>query len=137
MLDETDLKILSLLIENSRLQWREVGELVHLTGQAVGNRIRKMEELGVIDGYTVKLDSSKLGKNLTAFITVFMKTTDHLTFQNFIKESKLVSEAHRVSGEGCYLLKAKISDDKELNQLLDKILRFGNYRVNLSIGKIK
>lgn len=137
MLDETDLKILSLLNENSRLQWREVGEFVHLTGQAVGNRIRKMEELGVIEGYTVKLNASKLGKNLIAFVTVFMKTTDHLAFQSFIEGSKLVSEAHRVSGDGCYLLKAEISDDKELNELLYNILKFGNYRVNLSIGKIK
>lgn len=137
MLDETDLKILSLLNENSRLQWREVGEFVHLTGQAVGNRIRKMEELGVIEGYTVKLNSLKLGKSLIAFITVFMQTIDHIAFRNLVKESKLISEAHRVSGEGCYLLRAEISDDKELNQLLDNILRFGNYRVNLSIGKIK
>ncbi|MHC1681753.1 MAG: Lrp/AsnC family transcriptional regulator [Clostridiaceae bacterium] len=137
MLDETDLKILSILSKNSRFQWREIGESVHLTGQAVANRIRKMEELGVIEGYTVKLNPSKLGENLTAFITVFMKTIDHVAFQNFIKDSESICEAHRISGDGCYLLKSRVNSDKELNLLLDEILKYGNYRLNLSIGNIK
>lgn len=136
MLDETDLKILSLLSENSKLQKKEIGDIVHLTGQAVANRIYRMEQLGVIEGFTIKLNASKLGKILTAFITVFMKTNDHQSFQKFIKESKSICEAHRISGEGCYLLKALTSDDNELNKLLDDILKYGNYKVNLSIMNI-
>jgi Lrp/AsnC family leucine-responsive transcriptional regulator len=76
----TVFEILSLLKKNSRLQWREIGEIVHLTRQAVANRIRKMEDMGTIEGYTVKLNQIKLGNNLIAFITIFMKTTE-LTYQ--------------------------------------------------------
>ncbi len=47
MLDQTDLEILRLLAEDSRLQWKTIGERVHLTGQAVAARIRKMEDLGI------------------------------------------------------------------------------------------
>lgn len=137
MLDQTDFQILSLLKKNSRIQWREIGELVHLTGQSVANRIRKMEELGVIQGYTVKLDQSKLGKTLIAFITIFMKTTDHLSFQTFIKEKSEILEANRISGDGCYLLKVNVSNEADLMNLLDEILKYANYRVNISIGKIK
>lgn len=137
MLDQTDFEILSLLKKNSRIQWREIGDLVHLTGQSVANRIRKMEDLGVIQGYTVKLDQSKLGKSLIAFITIFMKTTDHLSFQTFIKEKSEILEANRISGDGCYLLKVNVSNEEDLMNLLDEILKYGNYRVNISIGKIK
>lgn len=136
MLDETDFKILSLLIENSRLQWREIGEIVHLTGQAVSNRICKMQKLGIIEGYTIKINNKKLGNTVTAFITVFMKNTDHIHFQKFIKENKLVKEAHRISGDGCYILKVIASNQEEINKLLDCILKYGNYRINLSIEHI-
>lgn len=137
MLDQTDFEILSLLKKNSRIQWREIGELVHLTGQSVANRIHKMEELGIIQSYTIKLDQSKLGRTISAFITIFLKTTDHSSFQNFIKETPEIIEADLISGEGCYLLRARVSDEKELMSLLDEILKYGNYRVNISIGKIK
>lgn len=137
MLDQTDFEILSLLKKNSRIQWREVGELVHLTGQAVANRIRKMEDMSIIEGYTIKLNQSKLDKSLIAFITIFMKTTDHLSFQSFIKEKPEILEGNRISGDGCYLLKVNVSNEQELMDMLDEILKYGNYRVNISIGKIK
>jgi Lrp/AsnC family leucine-responsive transcriptional regulator len=137
MLDQTDLSILKMLQKNGRMQWREIGEEVHLTGQAVGNRIRRMEEMGVIRGYTAVIDPAKLGPILTALVTIFMKSTDHLRFQQFIREREEIVEAHRVSGEGCYSLKVQVRDQAALNDLLDAILEYGNYRVNLSIGQLK
>ncbi|HBF37795.1 MAG TPA: transcriptional regulator [Firmicutes bacterium] len=137
MLDATDFAIIDLLKKNARIGWRDIGEQVHLTGQAVGGRIRKMEELGLIKGYSAVLDDSKLGKAVTAFVTVYMKTTDHPEFHRFIKARSVVVEAHRISGDGCYLLKVKATSNEELNELLDALLKFGNYRVSLSIGTIK
>ncbi len=137
MLDQTDLQILELLKQNARVQWREIGEAVHLTGQAVGNRIRRMEELGVIRGFTAVIDPAKLGPSLTALVTIFMKSTDHQRFQQFILKRDEIVEAHRVGGEGCYSLKVRVSDQEALNRLLDDILEYGNYRVNMSIGQLK
>jgi Lrp/AsnC family leucine-responsive transcriptional regulator len=137
MLDPTDLAIIDILKKNSRIQWREIGERVHLTGQAVGNRIRRMEELGLIKRYTVDVDHKKLGKAITAFVTVFMKTTDHPAFGEFIMANGAITEADRISGEGCYLLKISVASNEELKELLDSLLSFGNYRVNLSIDSIK
>jgi len=137
MIDRTDMEILQWLEKNSRMQWKDIGEKVHLTGQAVAARIRKLEDLGVIEGFTVKLNQNKLGNSMTALITVFMKTTDHQSFEHFLARKELIAVAHRVSGEGCYWLEANFSSQEELNQLLNEILRYGNYRVNLSIGKVK
>ncbi|MDA5109260.1 MULTISPECIES: Lrp/AsnC family transcriptional regulator [Brevibacillus] len=137
MLDQTDLRILALLRENARLSWKEIGEQVHLTGQAVGNRIRRMEDMGVIRGYTAVVDPAKLGPSLTAIVTILMKTTDHGRFERFVSRRPEIVEAHRVSGEGCYSLLVRVPDQTALNALLDAILAYGNYRLSLSIGRLK
>lgn len=137
MLDYTDLEILKLLKSNCKMQFRDIGEVVHLTGQAVSNRISRMEHLGVIKGYTVLLDEKMLNKSLTAYITIFMKTTNHEVFCKFLSTNESVLEANRISGEGCYMLKVQVNSQEDLNDFLDSVLKYGNYRVNISIGKIK
>ena len=137
MIDKTDLEIIKLLTHNSRLQLQEIGEFVHLTGQAVKNRISKLEKLGIIEGYSLKVNFGKLGMETTAFVTVFMKTSDHAAFQSYLKGRDLISEAHRISGEGCYFLKIHAASQQELIGFLDEILLYGNYKVNLSIDQLK
>jgi Lrp/AsnC family leucine-responsive transcriptional regulator len=137
MLDQTDWQILRCLQSNSRMQWQEIGKAVHLTGQAVAARIRRMQDLEIIEGFTIHLNHDKLGKPLLAFITVFMKTTDHSAFHDFLASREEILEAHRISGEGCYWLKAQLANQQDVSSLLDAILLHGNYRINLSIHKIK
>lgn len=136
-MDEIDFQIIEILKENSRKQWKEIGELIHMTGQAVGNRIRRMEEEGIIEQYTIAVNELKLGKSIQAFIMVFLKSNQHIEFQNYVKLNTEIKEVHRISGEGCYMIKASIADQLALNRTLDEILKFANYRVNISIGKIK
>ncbi|WP_274362946.1 Lrp/AsnC family transcriptional regulator [Paenibacillus thermotolerans] len=137
MLDSTDMAILECLKSNSRMQWKEIGERVHLTGQATANRIARLEELGIIEAYTLKVNESKLGRPVVGFVTIFMKSTDHSGLKEWALKQKAVEEIHRVSGEGCYWMKVRAASTDELNALLDHIVRFGNYRVNLSIGQVK
>lgn len=137
VLDEIDFQILRFLLENSRLQMKEIGDKIHMTGQAVGNRIKKLEDNGVIRAYTILFDAMKLGVTYSAFVTVFMKTINHQAFIDFVCESNEVTEAHRISGEGCYLLKVMVKNQEQLNDFLNKILTFGNYKVNISIQSIK
>ncbi|KZE79153.1 transcriptional regulator [Paenibacillus elgii] len=136
-LDQTDIEIIRLLRQNARIQWKEIGEKVFLSGQAVGNRIKRLEDLGIIQAYTVQVNEEKMGRSVLAFITVFMKSTNHSGFESFIHEQEAVLEAYRVSGEGCYTVKAAVSDPAALSVLLDAILQYGNYKVNLAIGKVK
>lgn len=70
-------------------------------------------------------------------ITVYMNSPNHEAFRQFLSQEPLVTEAHRISGEGCYWLRAEVASHDELNTLLERILRYGNYRINLSIGKVK
>lgn len=136
-LDTIDFQILQLLSENSRTQWKDLGEQIHMTGQAVGNRIKKLEESGVIKAYSLIVDEMKLGFSYTAFVIIYMETANHDPFLHFIKERKEVVEAHRVSGAGCYHLKVKVNTQDQLNLFLNKILDYGNYSLYLSIQEIK
>lgn len=137
MIDHTDQQILKCLLRDSRMQWQEIGKIVHLTGQAVATRIRRMQDDGIIEAFTITLNYEKLCKPISAFITVFMNSSNHGPFRIFIANHTAILEAHRISGEGCYLLKVNLADQKELSELLDAILLYGNYRVNLSIDKVK
>ncbi|HLO11871.1 MAG TPA: Lrp/AsnC family transcriptional regulator [Pseudoneobacillus sp.] len=136
-IDQTDLEILKLLESNSRMTWKEIGDIVHMTGQAVAARITKLEDLGILEGYTVRLNAEKLGNPIFAIVTVFMKTTNHASFHQFIKERHEIKEAYRVSGEGCYSLKINVATQNDLVEILDKILIYGNYRVNISLLQVK
>ncbi|GKV67362.1 MULTISPECIES: Lrp/AsnC family transcriptional regulator [unclassified Sporosarcina] len=136
-LDNIDLQILRLLSDNSRIQWKDLGEQIHMTGQAVGNRIKKLEENSIIKAYSLLVDETKLGLSYTAFIIFYMKTTDHDSFIRLMNDRKEVMEVHRVSGEGCYHIKVKVCSQEQLNLFLDKILEYGNYSVHLSIKEIK
>lgn len=136
-LDNIDFQILQLLAQNARIQWKDLGKMIHMSGQAVGNRIKKLEDSGAIKAYTLMVDELKLGLTYTAFIIIFMKSTNHEAFKQFISSQNEVIEAHRVSGGGCYHLKVKVNVQESLNSLLDRILEFGNYQLYLSISEIK
>ncbi|WP_073152821.1 Lrp/AsnC family transcriptional regulator [Seinonella peptonophila] len=137
MLDQTDLKILKLLEENSRMQWREIGELVHLTGPAVANRVQNMEKIGVIEKFTVQVNRDHFLKSSRAFVTMFMNSNDHQPFIQFCQNEIIIRTVHRVSGEGCYLLEILVSSVEQLDSFLDRILQFGNYKLQMSIKQFK
>ncbi|MHA6531191.1 Lrp/AsnC family transcriptional regulator [Paenibacillus sp. BAC0078] len=138
LIDDTDYRILQYLIEDSTRSHKEIGELVHMTGQAVGVRIRRMRELEIIEGYTVRWSPQKVGLDIHAFITVFLSSNAaHPLFQKFAQDHSGVAELHRVSGEGCYWMRVRLRDQEELNAFLDQLLEYGNYRVNLGMGQLK
>ncbi|MDQ1002039.1 Lrp/AsnC family leucine-responsive transcriptional regulator [Neobacillus niacini] len=136
-LNNIDFQILRLLSENSRIQWKDLGEQIHMTGQAVGNRIKKLEESGVIKAYSLIVDEMKIGLFFTAFVIIYMKTANHDSFIRFLNDRNEVVEAHRVSGEGCYHLKIKVDSQETLNLFLNNILDYGNYTLYLSIQETK
>lgn len=136
-MDATDYAILEALRDNARMQWKEIGERVHLTGPAVANRIARLEELGVLQGYTTRVDEAKLGRSFEALVTVFLQSNEHTAFRDWALGESAVTELHRVTGEGCYWMKLRHRDPDELSALLERLIRFGNYRVNGSIGRLK
>lgn len=137
-IDEVDLHILRCLLKDATLSHKAIGQLVHLTGQAVGAHVRKLQDMGIIEGYTLRWNPGKIGQVVHAFVTVFIKSnTAHSSFQSFVQQNPKIVETHRVSGEGCYWMRVRASTPTELNSFLDELLNYGNYKVSLSIDQVK
>ena len=118
MIDEMDRRILSLLQQDARLPNAEIARRVGMAPSATLERLRKLEERGVIQGYECRLDAAKLGLGLTAFI--FIKSNDrgeHETADR-LRQNPNVLEVHHIAGEDCYLVKVRAADTEELGRML-------------------
>lgn len=119
MIDEMDRRILSLLQQDARLPNAEIARRVGMAPSATLERLRKLEERGVIQGYEVRLDARKLGFGLTAFI--FVKATDRqgeIDTGDRLKQNPNVLEVHHIAGEDCFLLKVRAIDTDDLGRML-------------------
>ena len=110
MMDRTDYQILNLLQDDSRCTLRRMGDLVGLTPPAVSERIRRMEESGVIRGYHIDIDRTKLDCNITGFISVALEPDKYDKFCDFCaSQSAIISHYHMV-GEFNALLRFAVRD---------------------------
>src|SRR5881409_379413 len=108
MIDEMDRRILSLLQQDARLPNAEIARRVGMAPSATLERLRKLEERGVIQGYEVRLDPRKIGLGLTAFINVKAQDKQgELDTGERLKQHPNVLEVHHIAGEDCYLVKVR------------------------------
>ncbi|TWL88375.1 HTH-type transcriptional regulator LrpC [Bacillus licheniformis] len=136
MLDHTDKQIIEELSKNSRMTMKELGEKVHLTGQAASARVAKLEDQGVIEGYTIQVNQVKLGCFIHAFINIYTKSTYHKPYLSFIKaQQKYIIHNYKISGDGCYLLECKFPSNQELDQFLIDLNHHANYKLSIVINK--
>jgi Lrp/AsnC family transcriptional regulator, leucine-responsive regulatory protein len=117
MLDEIDIQILDHLQTNARASHAEIGRLVGLTASSVYERVRKLEERGVIQGYRALVDPAALGKTITAFVRVRVNT-ENPPFEAAVRAEPDVQECFIVTGEDCYILKVRARNTAELHQTL-------------------
>ncbi|WP_342377880.1 Lrp/AsnC family transcriptional regulator [Myxococcus stipitatus] len=123
-MDELDFRLVDLLQRDGRATQLELSRAVGLSQPAVAERIRKLEERGVITGYAARVDATKLGKDITAFIGVSIEHPKY--FEGFAKKVLSlpdVLECHRVAGQDSYLLKVKSANTRTLDSLLVETLR--------------
>ena len=136
MLDTTDMHILDELSKNSRIRMKELGEKVHLTGQAVSDRVARLEERGVIEGYSIKVNQVKLGFSIHAFITIITESIFHHSYLSFIKtQEQYLINNYKISGDGCYLLECKFSSNEQMNSFLEELNEHANYKLSIVINK--
>ena len=127
MLDATDLAILELLQANARISNADIARKLDMAPSAILDRIRKLEQRGVIQGYITRIDAAAVGLGLTAFILV--RTEERVGSGTIGKELARipeVQELHHVAGEDCYLVKVRVPDTEGLSRLLRE--RFGRLK---------
>jgi Lrp/AsnC family transcriptional regulator, leucine-responsive regulatory protein len=139
MLDNTDISILDELAQNSRITMKELGEKIHMTGQATSIRVAKLEDSGVIEGYTIKANQTKLGYPVHAMINiVHTKIQNHQPYLDFIEKNyKYVIHNYKISGDGCYLLECRFPSNEILDEFVTKLNKYVNYKVTIILNDAK
>jgi Lrp/AsnC family transcriptional regulator, leucine-responsive regulatory protein len=121
-LDEIDVQILALLQEHCKMPLAKIGQRVGLSAPAVIERIKKLEEGGVITGYTALLDTRKLGCDVTAFIGVLTSHPGGIRdVEQQIESRPEVLECHHVTGGYTLLLKVKTANTTTLEELISHL----------------
>lgn len=121
-LDDTDRKIVALLQKDARMTNAAVAAEVGLTAPSVFERVRKLEQRGVITGYSANVDPAALGKVLTAFIRITVADDEKYDVGvQTLRDDPDILECYHVAGEDCFLLKTKVANPQELEALLRRI----------------
>ena len=122
MIDDIDKSIVNLIQQDGRVSNAEVARQIGLAPSAVLERIRKLEERGVVKGYSANIDPKEVGYGLTAFISV---RTDECSYETdeLLAQIPEVLEVHDVAGEDSYLLKVRAADPEDLSRLLKEKIK--------------
>ena len=115
---------------------KELGEKVHLTGPATSARVARLEDLEVIEAYTIKVNRVKLGFNIHAFITIITESIFHQPYLSFLKmQEKYLINNYKISGDGCYILECKFPSTELMSQFLKELNDYANYKLSIVIDK--
>jgi Lrp/AsnC family leucine-responsive transcriptional regulator len=123
-MDPIDRKIVRLLAASGRLSWADLAAALDLSPPAAAERVRKLEQRGVIRGYTALLDPDLVGAGVTAFIAVRLERPRHRpAFLAQIAALGEILECHHLAGDDDFLLKARVAGLRELEGLVSERLK--------------
>jgi Lrp/AsnC family leucine-responsive transcriptional regulator len=124
-LDGTDLRLLEELQTDARTSLAELGRRVGLSAPAVGERLRRLEQDGVVTGYRAEVDPRALGYTLGVLIRVRPAPRNLQPVAELARQSSEVVECHRVTGDDCYVMTAHVRDVTHLEELIDQFAAYG------------
>ncbi len=121
-IDDIDIQILSLLQQNGRMKRSRIAEEVGLSIPSVSDRMRKLEERGVITGVHARLDGKRMHVDITAFIRVRVDgSQNYPAFVELATANPEIQEVHSITGEGSHILKVRTKNTTTLERLLSQI----------------
>lgn len=124
-MDQIDLNILHHLEQQARISMTELGKCVGLSQPAVTERVKRMEEKGVIAHYRTIVSPEKIGRHAAAYMLLHTRNCD--SFIEFCRSSPEVIECHRISGEYNYMLKVVTDSIQSLEKFGDRCDKYGTY----------
>ncbi|MEM8792468.1 MAG: Lrp/AsnC family transcriptional regulator [Pseudomonadota bacterium] len=124
-LDAIDAAILRALCADARLPRAELSRRVGLSAPSVADRVRRLEEAGIITGYGARIDPARLGYGLTVLIRARPLPGEMANMIEAIRETPQIVACDRVSGEDCFVARAHVRDVAEMEAVIDRIVPFG------------
>src|SRR5258708_8661558 len=113
-LDGVGWRLLKLLQENARLSFREIGEAIGLTAPAVADRVRRLEDAGVLIGYHAEVELPKVGLPIMAFVHLTTNSQQSFRFRKAVVDMNDIIECHCVTGNESYILKVAVTSVQHL-----------------------
>jgi Lrp/AsnC family transcriptional regulator, leucine-responsive regulatory protein len=135
-LDEISWHVLEELQNNARTSFAELGRRVGLTLPAVAERVRKMEDAGIITGFRAELDPAKIGLPIAAFIRISVVGDVFARIAKAVREMPEVLECHRGTGADSFTLKVAVESVQHLESLIDKLTPFGTTSTSIVLSTL-
>jgi len=132
MVDQIDTQILQQLQQNAKISMKELAAIVHLSSPAVIERVKKLEEQGVIEGYHAKVNIKKMERTIQAII--LFKSIDCKSLSDFCNSHPDVLECYRVAGEISYIVKLATYSVETLEQFIDATMPYGTPSTNIVLS---
>ena len=124
MLDSLDYKIIELLTTTGRMTWADLSSILGLSAPSAADRVKRLEEKGVITGYSARINYQALGYTITAFVAVNLTHPKYIgSFIEAVNEISEIEECHHTAGDDDYLLKVRCNTTLHLDSLLNNKLK--------------
>jgi Lrp/AsnC family transcriptional regulator, leucine-responsive regulatory protein len=120
-LDDVDRRVLGELLRDGRAAYAELGRAVGLSASAVAERVRRLEESGVITGYACEVDAEKLGLPIAALVRLRYPNANYRPFHQLLDTTPEIVEAHHVTGEDCFVLTVRARSMRHLEEVTGRI----------------
>lgn len=137
LIDATDKRILQELSVDGRQSMRELAKKVNLSAPSVIERVRKMESEGIISGYTINIDYSKIGYGIDCFMEVTLRHGEYEKFKRIISEYPNAEFCYRIAGQACYLIKLRLQSLNEIEDFINSITAFAGTVTHVVLSKIE
>jgi Lrp/AsnC family leucine-responsive transcriptional regulator len=125
VLDRTDWRLLEELQRDGRASYADLARVVAMSPSAVAERVRRLEEAGVIAGYRATIDPERVGLSVMAFVRLRYPTGNYRPFHALLDSTPEVIEAHHVTGEDCFVLKVMVRSMRHLEEVTGRISGLG------------
>jgi Lrp/AsnC family transcriptional regulator, leucine-responsive regulatory protein len=124
--DATDWRILQALQRDGRATFAELARAVAMSASAVTERVRRLEEAGIITGYTAVVDRERLGLNILAFVRLRYPSGNYKPFHDLLESTPEILEAHHVTGDDCFVLQVATRSMRHLEEVTGRIGGLGS-----------
>jgi Lrp/AsnC family leucine-responsive transcriptional regulator len=130
--DSTDWRILEALQQNGRASYTELAKAVAMSPSAVTERVRRLEEAGIIAGYSAVVDPERLGMPVLAFIRLRYPTNNYKPFHDLVEVTSEIIEAHHVTGDDCFVLKVVARSMRHLESVAGRVAGLGSITTTIA-----
>ncbi|WP_289024085.1 Lrp/AsnC family transcriptional regulator [uncultured Salegentibacter sp.] len=135
-IDELNWAILTRLQENARYSFAEIGREIGLSSPAVAERVKKMEDAGIIKGYKTEISYNKTGHQLKAVITLRAFMGRLKPFLEKVKEFPEVINCYRITGNENIIMEVILRDQSHLEELIDKLITYGETKTHIVLSQV-